>query len=166
MPPKSEQNSVLASQVNSFIMQQQQQQQQQTYGDDNMSNNANMVFANNHLSAVNRQPVFNPNSYRNPYDVSFNQYQSDLNAAVQAANHEPRVFDFQDETAKVEAVEDATGGGADDTDDAQHWNHFCQTPSLAEAILETDKYLVNNFTTYIYVTKFLLSYKSYPDTVL
>ena len=67
MQPKSEQNSVLASQVNSFIMQQQQQQQQQTYGDDNMSNNANIVFANNHLSAGPRAHVC-PEALRKIYN--------------------------------------------------------------------------------------------------
>jgi hypothetical protein len=70
---------------------------------------------------------------QHPYAaMSFSAFQSDYSPSAGA--HVQR--------AAFTPTSDASPKPEEAFEDFDHWGSFCQTPSLAEAILETDQFLV------------------------
>ena len=71
---------------------------------------------------------FQHQDYNREVSAAFSNYQSHVSSGVFSQS-----FESVDRSPKLESL-----------DEMESWNSFCQTPSLTEAILETDKYLVSS----------------------
>jgi|FrelakmetLWP11LW_1041352.scaffolds.fasta_scaffold13523_1 hypothetical protein len=95
----------------------------------NSNNNDNNIggFVNNSPEETSRNRRYLDDDYNPEVSAAFSNYQS----------HDPfegvfsQSFESVDRSPKLESLEEM-----------EKWNSYCQTPSLTEAILETDKYLV------------------------
>ena len=137
-----------------------------SYGDHNshsshnsLNHNASLNSLNSHISqnshsSHNSLNTLNSHSYngsnvalgyfdndttfgqsRNPLEMSFNRFQSEPQPSSSLSSFappglEPRTLGFENRSPKIEA---------------DRWTGFGTTPSLAEALLETDQFLVSCF---------------------